>query len=84
MGADVTQYVQECHSCRRQTIKARQEKLSGALQPLELPTVPWECVSLDFITQLPVSSRHNDAIMVVVDKLTKMVHSIPTTTTCTA
>ena len=82
MGDDVAQYVRECHSC--QTNKARQTKPSGALQPLELPMKPWECISLDFITQLPVSSRGNDAIMVVVDKLTKMVHIIPTTTTCTA
>ena len=46
-------------------IKARQDKPSGTLHPLELPVVPWECVSLDFTTQLPVSSRGNDAIMVV-------------------
>ncbi len=38
----------------------------------------------DFITQLPLTRRGFDAIMVVVDKLTKMVHIIPTTTTCTA
>ncbi len=82
MDADVTQYVQQCHSC--QTVKARQQKPSGALIPLELPMVPWECITLDFITQLPVSSKGFDAIMVVVDKLTKMVHIIPTTTTCTA
>ena len=81
MGDDVTQYVRECHSCQN---KARQTKASGALQPLELPMKPWECISLDFITQLPIGSRGNDAVMVVVDKLTKMVHIIPTTTTCTA
>ena len=45
---------------------------------------PWDCSRLDFITQLPVTRRGIDAIMVVVDKLTKMVHLIPTTTTCTA
>ncbi len=82
MDADVTQYVQQCHSC--QTVKARQRKPSGALIPLELPMVPWECITLDFITQLPVSDKGFDAIMVVVDKVTKMVHIIPTTTTCTA
>ena len=82
MGDDITNYVRECHSC--QTVKARQQKPSGLLNPLELPMAPWECISLDFITQLPVTRRGYDAIMVVVDKLTKMVHIIPTTTTCTA
>ena len=82
MDADVNKYVRECHSC--QVNKARQKKPSGTLNPLELPKVPWECVTLDFITQLPMTQRGHDAIMVVVDKLTKMVHIIPTTTTFTA
>ena len=74
MGDEVAQYVRECHF--RQTNKARQAKPSGALQPLELPMKPWECISLDLVTQLPISSRGSDATMVVVDKLTKMVHII--------
>ena len=82
MDEDIASYVRECHSC--QTIKARQQKPSGLLNPLELPMTPWECVSLDFITSLPSTRRGYDAIMVVVDKLTKMVHIIPNTTTCTA
>ena len=75
MDADVTKYVRECHSC--QVNRARQKKPSGTLDPLELPNVPWECVNLDFITQLPMTQRGHDAIMVVVDNLTKMVHIIP-------
>ncbi len=75
MVQDVTNYVRECHSC--QTIKVRQEKPSGLLNPLELPQAPWECISLDFITQLPMTRKGHDAILVVVDKLTKMVHIIP-------
>ena len=82
MVQDVTNYVKECHSC--QTIKVRQEKPSGLLNPLELPQAPWECISLDFITQLPMTRKGHDAILVVVNKLTKMVHIIPTVTTCTA
>ena len=65
MDANVAQYVRECHFC--QTNKARQAEPLGALQPLELPLVPCECVRLDFITKLPFSSRGHDAIMVVVN-----------------
>ena len=86
MDQDIATYVRECHSFQtvNLSLKPRQEKPSGLLNPLELPMVPWQCVSLDFITQLPLTRRGFDAIMVVVDKLIKMVHIIPTTTTCTA
>ncbi len=39
---------------------------------------------MDFITKLPVTKRGHDAIYVVVNKLTKMVHLIPTHTKCNA
>ena len=39
---------------------------------------------MDLITQLPRSRQGNDAIVVFVDKLTKMVHFVATTTTVTA
>lgn len=38
---------------------------------------------MDFITDLPVSNNFN-CIFTVVDRLTKMAHFIPTTTTCSA
>jgi hypothetical protein len=44
----------------------------------------WETISMDFITRLPTSTRQNDAIMVVVDKLSKSAHFIPIKLTCKA
>jgi hypothetical protein len=38
-------------------------------------------VTMDFITGLPRKSKQHVAIMVVVDKLTKVAHFIPTKTT---
>jgi hypothetical protein len=32
---------------------------------------------MDFITGLPITKKHNDSIMVVIDKLTKETHFIP-------
>jgi hypothetical protein len=39
---------------------------------------------MDFITELPTSTKQNDAIMVVVDKLSKSAHFIPIKSTCKA
>jgi hypothetical protein len=39
---------------------------------------------MDFITDLPCSASGNDAILVLVDKLTKYVHLVPTTKKCSS
>jgi hypothetical protein len=51
------------------------------LQPLPIPEWKWETISMDFITGLPKSTKHNDDIMVVVDKLSKVAHFIPVKST---
>ena len=38
----------------------------------------WTHISMDFITKLPLVQEY-DAILVVVDRFTKMAHFIPTT-----
>ena len=46
------------------------------LQPLPIPTNPFDTITMDFITELPLSNGY-DAILVVVDKLTKYGLFIP-------
>jgi len=46
--------------------------------PNSIPEKPWTHISADFITKLPIAQGYN-SILVVVDRLTKMVHFIPTT-----
>ena len=55
----------------------------GELHPLPTPDNPWDTVSVDFIVELLDSEGHN-AVMVVVDSVTKQAHFIPTFTTVTA
>jgi hypothetical protein len=82
MDETVRRYVTSCDACQRN--KPSQQAPMGAMMPLPIPTRPWQQVSMDLITQLPRSRSGNDAIVVFVDKLTKMVHYVATTTTVTA
>jgi hypothetical protein len=81
MQAQVTAYVATCDRCQRD--KSPNQRPSGLLQPLEVPGEPWAHVSLDFVMALPPSNGF-DAILVVVDKLSKSIVLIPTKTTVTA
>ena len=51
----------------------RQQAKVGLLRPLEIPSRKWAHVTTDLVTDLPKSNRFT-AIVVFVDKLTKMVH----------
>ena len=81
MRADVTDYVHTCDPCQK--IKHDRGVGTGFLQPLDIPVNPFDHISLDFISGLPLS-RDKDAILVVVDKLTKYAHFIATSTEVTA
>ena len=74
MHLDVLDYVRSCSSC--QQMKSSSQKPAGQLQPLPIPERRWGSVSMDLITQLPKSHGH-DAIVVFVDRLTKMTHFVP-------
>jgi len=80
MRQEITKYVNECISCQKNKLGFGQ-KSAGLLQPLPIPEFPWQSVSLDFITHLPRSQRGNDAILTMVDRMTKMTHLAPCKTT---
>ena len=77
----VKSFVLTCDICQRN--KTSHHKPFGLLQSLPIPENPWSSISMDFIVQLPDSKGYT-AILVVVDRLTKMAHFIPTTDTVTA
>lgn len=74
MKRDVQQFVMDCHTCQRQKYMAIAP--GGLLQPLNIPEQIWDEVSMDFITCLP-KSRGFEAVLVVVDRLSKYNHFIP-------
>ncbi|CAI7755711.1 unnamed protein product [Closterium sp. NIES-53] len=82
MAAGVQQFVTSCDTC--QQMKSSKQRKAGILQPLPVPEQPWQVVSLDFITRLPSTSRGHGAILVVIDKFSKMRHFILTNAMATA
>ena len=77
----VTDYVHSCDVCCRSKIPRHQPY--GSLQPLPIPSGPWRSISLDFITDLPLSKGY-DVILTVVDRFTKMAHFLPCVKTFTS
>ncbi|GJT10862.1 putative nucleotidyltransferase, ribonuclease H [Tanacetum coccineum] len=75
MKQEVARFVAKCLTC--QQVKIEHQRASGLLQPLDIPTWKWEQISMDFLTRLPRTFKKNDAIWVVVDRLTKSAHFLP-------
>lgn len=73
---DVEQYVRKCDICMR--AKSARHKPYGSLQSLPIPQHKWKDLTMDFVTGLPPSKDWRgvkyDSILVIVDRLTKMVH----------
>ncbi|GJP50822.1 hypothetical protein CLOM_g9981 [Closterium sp. NIES-68] len=82
MADDVRKYVSSCTAC--QIMKSSHQRAAGLLQPLDPPERPWQQVTMDYVTGLPAGPWGNDAILVVVGRLTKMAHFIACQQTITA
>ncbi|GJW22360.1 putative reverse transcriptase domain-containing protein [Tanacetum coccineum] len=76
MKVIIAEYVGKCLTCSR--VKAECQKPSGLLIQPEIPTWKWERITMDFVTKLPKTSSEHDTIWVIVDRLTKSAHFIPT------
>ena len=67
---DVKKYIQGCFKCQQN--KVQHQKKAGELHPLEIPQGPWQEISIDIIGPLP-KLNGMDAIVVIIDRFTKMV-----------
>ena len=72
---DALDFIRSCPQCQKS--KPRHDKHYGEIMPLQPPEEPWQDISLDLITKLPKSNNYT-AILVIVDRFSKMAHFIPT------
>src|SRR5437667_586246 len=86
IAQEIKDYVVGYDVCQR--TKAPRHKPYGEMQPLPILSWPWESISMDMIVELPPStdadSKAYNAILVVVDRFTKMAKYFPVRTTITA
>jgi transposase InsO family protein len=82
---DVAQYVKRCKECQWSHVK--RHKPYGKHKSLETPDIPWTDLAMDFVTDLPPSKGRQgvyDAVLVIIDRFTKMALYVPTTKKATA
>ncbi|MBW0532975.1 hypothetical protein O181_072690, partial [Austropuccinia psidii MF-1] len=75
MNQFIKDYVSSCQQCSRN--KNIHHKKLALLKPLSIPSCPWNSLSMNFFTQLPLSSNF-DSILVDLDRFSKMAIFIPT------
>ncbi len=73
----VTKFVAGCDTCN--WTKTFPTQKVGKLIPNKVPDQRWQVISVDMIRELPDSKGYN-AILMVVDHLSKQIHAIPTVT----
>nr|GEV54483.1 putative reverse transcriptase domain-containing protein [Tanacetum cinerariifolium] len=76
MKAEIATYVGKCMTYAK--VKAEYMKLSGLLIQPKIPQWKWENITMDFVTKLPKTATGQDMIWVIVDRLTKSTHFLPT------
>lgn len=77
--SDVQHYCQTCSLCALN--RTNTQAPFGRLQPLPVPSRPWESIGIDFVGPLPGSFNRLgrfDMLCVIIDHLTSMVHLLPT------
>ena len=82
MSSDVAAYCASCITC--QQMKTRRGAKYGELQPLPVPDLPWQDITLDFVFGLPTTRTGNNGVLVVCDRFSKAAHFIATHQNVTA
>jgi hypothetical protein len=58
-------------------VKVEHRHPVGIINPFPIAEWKWDAVIVYFITNLPMTVKNHDSIMVMVEKMTKATHFIP-------
>lgn len=78
MATDIAAFCMSCMTCKQS--KPSNQKPYGLLNPLPIPSLPWESIGIDFVGPLSESSNRNgtlNQITVIICLLIVMVHLVP-------
>ena len=78
----VAKFVAKCPN--GQLVKAEHQRPGGLTQIMDVPTLKYEDINMDFVVSLPWTRRQNDSIWLIVDWLKKSTHFIPVKSTYSA
>ena len=70
MTKEVEDYCRSCAVCSAN--KSSNDLPAGLLKPLPIPERVWDSVGIDFVGPFPTSKEGNDYILVLIDRLSKM------------
>ena len=72
MKKDISEYVSKCLTCQK--VKVKHQVPSGLLNPLPIPQWKWDNITMDIVSDFPLTQRKYDVVWVIVDRLTKFAH----------
>jgi hypothetical protein len=75
MKRKITEYVSKYKIC--QQVKVEHQRPAGPLQSLQISKWKWEMITMNFVSGFPKKRKGNDAIWVIVDRLTKSILLLP-------
>ena len=76
MKKDIAEYVSKCLTY--QQVKVEHQVPSGLLNLIPIPQWKWDNIIMDFVFAFPLTQKKHDSVWVIVDKLTKSAHFLPT------
>jgi hypothetical protein len=74
MKESIERYVKNCHICKRST--ASRDKYSELLNSLSISNRSWTNIIMNFVTELSKIKNDFNAILMIMNKLTKMHHYV--------
>ncbi|MDV3170522.1 MAG: hypothetical protein Q8811_02020, partial [Candidatus Phytoplasma australasiaticum] len=82
MKRDIVGFVAKCLNC--QQVKYEHQKPGGPMQRMPIPEWKWKRITMDFMTEFPLTLGKHDSVWVIMDQLTKSAHFLSVKTSYNA